>query len=452
MPKAPEYTPKQKRQLNKEWRQKTHEEGERQDFPNAPVWNDWLKEQRETKKRQVGFTRRLGRAAVEATAITVLVAKQTPRAISEYREQSNAHKTKRLQRVVNRANSADTIPDTDLRKVEKSRLRRIGRGAMSIFNRSNEKALHNTSQKVERLASKNQANRQTKMGNVENWASNKMGYIDSKRQQTHQRRQEQFKADKQVAWDKYLDENPEVEKRVIAENNQRDRQYEVDSQNKRYFEMQRDARYATNYFAEGNSYSFSKALPRRPGFEGSYDELAKSSVESAAKYRQEDGSITLFSPDTLFGIVEEKMPMSGDSAQRDGPIVHDDQGTHYTNWDFNNNDRQLFSEIRESDDYVGGVATSLWKMGFVEFDSERDISSGSGHRMNEAVEWSSSEDGTTTFASLAYNPDNELHRIVAGDQADPTNSRIQLAINNSQGYAPEMSVNLVEQPALVHAA
>jgi hypothetical protein len=411
MPKAPEYTRKQKRQLNKELRQRAHEEGARQEFPSAPIWNDWLKEQREAKKREVGLPRRAGRAALEMTAVSVLVAKELPRAVS-------------------RANSSETIPDTDLRKVEKSRLRRLGRGVISALNSS-------------------KTNRQAQTGPVEAWASNKVGKIDRKRQEKHLRRQKQFEAEKQVAWNKYLDENPEVEKRLIAEQKQRDTQFEVNSQNERYHQMQSNASFATEYFVKGNSYSFSKALPRRPAFEGSYDELAKSSIKSAAKNRQEDGSIALFSPQILAGIVKEKLPLSGDTAERDGPAIYDGE-TRYTSQNFYNSDRQLRHDVQERYDYVGGVAASLWKMGFVEFDSEQDITSGNGHRMNEAIEWSRGEDGTT-FASLPYNPENELHRIIGGEQADPSNTRIQLAINDSQRYASEMSVSLIEQPALIHA-
>ena len=451
MPKAPEYTRKKQKQRDTQWAKEAHEKGAIQEFPGAPIWNDWLKEQYEAKKREVGFPRRIGRTALEIAAVSVLVAKELPRALTDERHKSNARKAQRLQRVVDRSNSAEAIPDTDLRKVEKSRLRRLGRGVMSALNSSNKKSLERTSQKAEHLSAKSKANRQDNMGPIEAWASNKLNRIDTKRQEKYLRRQKQFEAEKQVAWSKYLDENPEVKKRLIAEQEQRDKQFEIGSQSKRYSEMQGNASFATEYFVKRSAYSFSKAIPRRPDFQGSYDELAKSSVEHAAKNRQADDSISLLNRDLLFEMVEKKMPLSPDGVKRDGPVVFDGEN-HNTSQDFYNNDRQLFDDIRERCDYVGGVATSLWKMGFVEFNSETDIAGGGnrpGRRMNETIEWGQDQD--TILASLAYDPENELHRIIAGDHVDSSDAKIQLAISGQQ-YAPEMSVRLVQQPALVSAA
>lgn len=223
--------------------------------------------------------------------------------------------------------------------------------------------------------------------------------------------------------------------------------------------MQRNASSATEYFVKSNTYSFSKALPRRPQFQGSYDELAKSSVEFAAKNRQEDGSIALLSSNTLTGIVKERLPLSPDDVHRDGPQVTYrrivptgyEESTANTSQSFRNNEQELFQELQGGYDYTAGVATSLWKMGFVEFDSEKDIVSGDGHRMNPDIGWSRGEDGTT-FASIPYNPENELHQIIAGDPIDTADARIQLAINDKNRYAPEMSVSLVHEPALAYAA
>ncbi len=449
MPKAPEYTRKEQKQRHKQWVREAHEEGARQEFPGAPIWNDWLVEQHKAKKREVGLPRRIGRAALEKTAESVLIAKEIPRALTDARHKNSARNAQRLQRAVGRSNSAEAIPKTDLRVVEKSRLRRLGRGVISTLDNSNKKALERTSQQTEYLANKARAKRQANRGPVEAWASNKIGKIDRKRQEKHLLRQKQFEAEKQVAWNKYLDENPEVEKQLIAEQEQRDKQFEVNARYESYNQMQGSASFATEHFVNRNSYSFSKALPRRPQFEGSYDELAKSSVERAAKNRQEDGSITLFSPNSLASVVKERLSISPDTAERDGPAVYDGE-TRYTSQNFYNRNRELRQEVQDRYDYTGGVATSLWKMGFVEFESEESIPYGRGE-FNPDIEWSRDEDGTT-FASLAYNPENELHRIIGGGQADPSSARIQLAINDSQRYAPEMSVSLIEQPALVHAA
>jgi hypothetical protein len=440
-------------------RNKESKKQKQPEFPGAPVWESWLQEQREAKKREIGFSRRIGRAALELAAVSVLVAKELPRALTDERYKSSAGKAKRLQKAVERSSSAEAIPATDLRKVERSRLRRLGRGAMSAINKSNKNSLERTSQRAKQLSAKSKANRQGSGGPVETWASKKLSMIDRKRHETSLRREEQFEAKRQAAWDRYLEENPDVKERLIAEQKQRDKQYEVDSRNARYNQMQSSASFATEYFLKHNAYSFSKALPRRPGFEGSYDELAKSSIELAAKNRQEGGSIALFSPNILQGIVKDKLPLSPDDARRNGPQViysrigsqgYENQSVN-TSLSFRNNDQRLFQEIQGNHDYTGGVATSLWKMGFINFESEESINYGKGE-FNPNIEWSRGEDGTT-FASIAYDPDNELHQIICGEQADPSNARIQLAINDSQRYAPpEMSVSLVEETALVHAA
>src|SRR3954469_11406477 len=99
MPRAPEYTRKEQKQRNKELGREAQERGARQEFPGAPIWNDWLKAQHEIKKREIGFPRRLGRAAVETAAVSVLIAKGAPRAVIEHRRESSAQKAKRLQKI-----------------------------------------------------------------------------------------------------------------------------------------------------------------------------------------------------------------------------------------------------------------------------------------------------------------------------------------------------------------
>src|SRR3954469_22777494 len=100
MPRAPELNRKQRRQLA----QQDYEKGNVQEFPGTPIRNEFVNEQLEAKKREIGLPRRIGRAALETAAVAVVVAKQTSRGISQYREENNAHKAERLQRVVNRAN------------------------------------------------------------------------------------------------------------------------------------------------------------------------------------------------------------------------------------------------------------------------------------------------------------------------------------------------------------
>ena len=447
MPRAKPFTRKEKKQLAKA----AHAQGNIQEFPGAPIWNDWLRQQSEARKREIGLPRRIGRSVLEVAAVSVVFAKALQRDITDERYKNNVRKAERLQHVVDRAISAETLSSTDLRTVEMSRLRRLGHGVMGVLNRSNERSLNRTAQKVEDLGQKSKANHEAKAGSIESWAKRKLSHIDTKRRDKHLSRQKQFKNEKDAAWAKYLKENPEVQKRLIAEQKQLDSQIEVNTRHRLVSRMRVNASFATEYFAGGNSYSFSKALPRRPEFEGSYDDLAKSSIERAAKNRNEDGSISLFGSDILTSIVHDRLPLSPEDFRRDRPSINDGQ-PRYTSQDFYDNAQLLNQEVSGRCDYVGGIATSLWKMGFVEFDSERDITSGNGHRMNPAIEWSHGDDGAT-LASLPYNHENELHRIIGGEKSnDPTNARIQLVINTSEPYAPQMSVSLVRQPALAYSA
>jgi hypothetical protein len=59
-----------------------------------------------------------------------------------------------------------------------------------------------------------------------------------------------------------------------------------------------------------------------------------------------------------------------------------------------------------------------------------------------------------TYASIPYNPDNELHQMLAGDRTDLTGSRIQLAMTSNsddpraRAYrTPELNLSFVSQMA-----
>ncbi len=456
MPKAPKYTKKEQIQRDIQWRRESKRaarlEGAQEAFPGAPIWNDWIHEQRQAKKRDVGFTKRLGRAAVSTVANLVLIAKDVPRVFSENREEGNRQKAERYQRSVNLANSKAVLPQTHLGEIAKSKRRRLGLHILSLTNRVNRNGLQRSTQKAERLAKKNQAASNAKRGPVESWANKKLDLIDDKRQQALDRRLAQFETEKQKAWEKHLEENPEKRKRLTAEQNQRDRQYEVNMQNDRYFEMQKKANQLGESFAKRDSDAFSRSLPRRFGITASdYDDLAKSTLKQAADKRYIGGSFSLLNYQILGDVVTQELPLTPTSVKRTGPVALENSGKAFTTESFTSNNWQLHNNIQDQTDYVGGAAAALWKLGFVEFDSDTAIRRSGESRMNDAIEWSQGEDGST-LASLAYDPDNELHRIVAGEPVDPQNARIQLAINDSQGYGTEMDLQLIRQPAYAHAS
>jgi hypothetical protein len=88
-------------------------------------------------------------------------------------------------------------------------------------------------------------------------------------------------------------------------------------------------------------------------------------------------------------------------------------------------------------------------MGFVNYQNESDVAYGNGAFDPEVI-WEQGRNGTT-YASLAYDPENVLHRIVAGDHLNPTSGRIQLAIGGYDRHASDMSVSLVHQSELAAA-
>jgi hypothetical protein len=441
MSKVPKHTTKRPK---KELRQKVQERAMRPDFEGAPIWNDWLVEQYEAKKREVGLLRRIARTAISGFAGAVIVAEMAsimPAAIAE------AHHKQRA----NKLQPAKSQKQEMAGRQSRQKAKEAGRKVDAWENRS--------------------------AGRLGSWALGHRERIQRKRRDTYQRRLKEFEMAKEVSWKKHVDQTPELKERLIAEQKQNDRQYEINETNNRYQEMQTRGQFVAEQLVVQKPDSIAAALPQRPDLlpKGSYSAFAKLTRMRAAKHRQEDGSISLFSraamgeyvlsnvnltpkdaeysPEAIDVIVSSKRPIEEGATNWDY-VNHKwaahTQKSNFTSAGFRSSNNQLEAKIGYGHDYVGGVATSLWKMGFVEFDTHDGVVADSG-RMNEAVEWSQGENGAT-FASLAYDPENELHRIIAGDQADPSNSRIQLAINDTQGYAPEMSISLTEQPVLVHVA
>lgn len=192
--------------------------------------------------------------------------------------------------------------------------------------------------------------------------------------------------------------------------------------------------YAVEYFSRKRAYSFSKAIPTRgEGFDGSYQELAKSALSDALNHQREDGKIP------LLGMGAEKMRFAAHEAAGDSP-------------------REIWQSEKS---YVEGASTALWKLGFVEFDSEDSLRYGKG-RFNPDIEWGKPEDSHPGFtASLAFDPDNELHQMLAPDRAALSNPRIEVYTSyDIDSYpAPHLGLRVIEaaettgaQPAVAMAA
>lgn len=104
---------------------------------------------------------------------------------------------------------------------------------------------------------------------------------------------------------------------------------------------------------------------------------------------------------------------------------------------------KISDAYRDGREYVQGVDTALWKLGFVEFDSESDVHVGRG-RFNPDVQWNQNPDNLT--AQLAFNPENELHQMLvsqAGEFANPM-IEIETAADSRNPSANYMNLRIVE--------
>lgn len=194
----------------------------------------------------------------------------------------------------------------------------------------------------------------------------------------------------------------------------------------------RKSDYAIEYFSKGSAYSFAKSIPRRStgtheGFDGSYQELAKSTLGDALKHQKEDGTIP------LLGIEAEKMRFA----------AHEHAGD------------SLREITRAETSYVEGASTALWQLGFVEFDNEHDVKYGKG-QFNPSIEWGQTENQQGTTASIAFNPNNELHQMLVTDASTFTNPRIEVDVFNGSDprSAGRMDLRVVEaaEPTVAIAA
>jgi len=153
-----------------------------------------------------------------------------------------------------------------------------------------------------------------------------------------------------------------------------------------------------------NGYSFSKAIPRRPshegeqGFTGEYRELAETTLQSAMSDRQADGSILLMSPRRADDQAKQGLAR-GESVQ------------------------SLIARQRAD---TGGVATTLWQLGYFAVVDEDDIPFGK-MTVNPATNWQQTDQGMA--ARLSYDPNNELHQLLLGDQA-PEGKLVEVVLGN----------------------
>lgn len=137
--------------------------------------------------------------------------------------------------------------------------------------------------------------------------------------------------------------------------------------------------------ATGSVYSVAKYIPRRSdtqreeAFTGDYADLASDTLRLAAENRDSDGVIV------LLGGTQSRLLQPEPSSVDD---VHN-------SWN-------------DAKDYNEGVTTLLWQAGFMRFENEKDVAYGKG-----AFAADIEDDGEFVRASIAYNPANQLHRMIA---------------------------------------
>ncbi|MBC7546292.1 hypothetical protein H7171_00930 [Candidatus Saccharibacteria bacterium] len=207
---------------------------------------------------------------------------------------------------------------------------------------------------------------------------------------------------------KYREEHPEVAIRELKEQ-------EALLRNNALVSLESKRDYAINYFQNKSVYSFSKAIPRRPhyegepGFSGDYAELAKATVSSALAYKAKDGTIP------LMGSRLEQIRLTKGREQY----------------------QSMYTACKAEDHYSDGVSTTLWQLGFVQFEKESDIPYGRGN-YNPAIEWEEAE--KCVKARIAFDPTNELHQLLASNEDAGANRMIELEMSQRQyGYNQQPS-------------
>ncbi len=180
------------------------------------------------------------------------------------------------------------------------------------------------------------------------------------------------------------------------------------------------------YFADRNLYSFAKTIPRRTkdsmgekGFDGDYRELAR---------------------ETLHGLLGHS---TGGATQLVGQKVNEQlfedrlRGTSSTVG--STAEQAAFAE--RTSPHANNVSTLLWQLGFVQFESEEEVPRSKG-RFNPDAEWHS--DGDLTRVSLPYDPNNDLHVMVAEANGLVDPGAIELSMPKPHSRtAPYMNMTMV---------
>ena len=184
--------------------------------------------------------------------------------------------------------------------------------------------------------------------------------------------------------------------------------------------------YIIDYFPS-YIYSFAKAIPRRPsrtgerGFTGDYHEFAKSALESALTYKMEDGTVPL-----LGAMLEQKRL---DDDQKQGQSVYE-AGRTETN-------------------YIDGISTALWQLGFVQVEKESDVAAYNRGKYNPDLQLEKTSD--SVIVRIPFDAENDLHRMLV-DEGDGDGKMIQIGMfprNYGHSY---MNMSVVEAPVLARAA
>ena len=220
---------------------------------------------------------------------------------------------------------------------------------------------------------------------------------------------------------KYREAHPEIAERVRKE-------HEASVRRDTLVGLQLKREYAVNYFREQNAYSFIKAIPRRPksegqpGFIGDYAKLAKDTITSALANKGEDGTV----------------PLLGGKLEQEHLAKHEKQG------------QPLNISSKAENQYVEGVSTALWQLGFVQIEKESDIPYSHG-RFNPSIEWE--KDGESVKARLPYDPSNELHQLLVPSENASAHQMIELEMpqEGKQGQQDQyLNMRIVEAPVPVN--
>lgn len=211
---------------------------------------------------------------------------------------------------------------------------------------------------------------------------------------------------------KYREQHPEIAEHEAKLQNELQKKHDKEYKRNTLNELLANSEYVIDSFGGnkasfgGNkAYYFSSCIPRRPefdhspGFTGDYATLAKQTLSSAMTYKTEDGIIPLLG----FNLEQERL------------------ANHYK-------ENQSLAVIREHETrYVKGVSTALWQLGFVQFKNEKDISYRNGN-FNPSIKWEKTYDDVT--ARIPFDPDNELHQMLAPNQNTNARSMLELKMSN----------------------